>query len=154
MIVKGNGDSSSSNNLPLPPQATKSFSVVKLADGQIILVPTTVQSSNANESVPSKIVKAKSPPPPPPSLSSISEQDRRLRTITPSRIATLPSSTELMNSRLVQQQQQLLLQQQVVSETVLIGTPTVKPRGGISSDCPRSKNEECAESHAARLDHR
>jgi hypothetical protein len=126
VIVKGNGDSSSSNNLPLPPQATKSFSVVKLADGQIILVPTTVQSSNANESVPSKIVKAKSPPPPP-SLSSISEQDRRLRTITPSRIATLPSSTELMNSRLVQQQQQLLLQQQVVSETVLIGTPTVKP---------------------------
>ena len=141
VIVKGNGDSSSSasNHLPLPQQATKSFSVVKLADGQIILVPTTVQSSNANESVPSKIIRAKSPPPP---LSSLSEQDRRLRTIAPSRTTTLLSSTELMNSLLVQQQQQLLLQQQAVAETVLIDTSTVKPlvESHTAVPIPKTKN--------------
>ncbi|CAF5117848.1 unnamed protein product, partial [Rotaria socialis] len=80
--------------------------VVKLADGQIILVPTaTVQQ---NDSGISKIIKASlSPPKPQPSPTAvpISPQERRLRPIAPAPIAPIQTSNELLNSLIIQQQQ-------------------------------------------------
>jgi hypothetical protein len=87
VIVKATGETPSTN-LSLQ---QKSFSVVKLADGQIILVPTTTLQQNENGI--SKIIKAStSPPKPPPSQSaSISPQERRLRPIAPAPITSLQS---------------------------------------------------------------
>ncbi len=130
VLVKTTGESSS-NNLPLQ---QKSFSVVKLADGQIILVPTTAVQQNENGI--SKVIKAPSPPKPQPQTASISPQERRLRPIAPAPITAIQSSNELLTSLLAQQQQQFLLQQQqpetiirledtpltTISETVTIDT--------------------------------
>jgi hypothetical protein len=113
VLVKATGESSSTN-LPLQ---QKSFSVVKLADGQIILVPTTTVQQNENGI--SKIIKAPSPPKPPPQNPSISPQERRLRPIAPAPITSIQTSNELLSSLLAQQQQQLLFQQQQQSETTL-----------------------------------
>ena len=162
VLVKSSGDSS--NQLPLPQQATKSFSVVKLADGQIILVPTTVASSNAGESVPSKVIKAKSPSPvTTPQQASGSAQDRRLRTIAPAPISTIPSSAELMTSLLVQQQQQLLLQQQteglprsntVVPDAVVTDSSIAKPptESLATVSIPKTKNARKATPVALNTD--
>jgi len=84
--------------------------VVKLADGQIILVPTT--SLQQNENPISKIITAPSPPKPQSQTVSMSPQERRLRLIAPAPITSTQSSNELFNSLLAQQQQILLLQQQ------------------------------------------
>ncbi|CAF4567627.1 unnamed protein product, partial [Rotaria sp. Silwood2] len=106
VIVKATGESSSTN---LPIQQ-KSFSVVKLADGQIILVPTTTVQQNDNGI--SKIIKASSPPKSQPQTISISPQERRLRPIAPAPLTSIQTPNELLHSLLAQQQQQLLLQQQ------------------------------------------
>ncbi len=136
VLVQGTGESSASN-LPLQ---QKSFSVVKLADGQIILVPTTAVQQNENGI--SQIIKAASPPKPPSQAAPVSPQERRLRPIAPAPFASIQTSTELLNSLLAQQQQQLLLEQQsetnlrvedvpstTVSETVTVDTngPKVEP---------------------------
>jgi hypothetical protein len=108
--------------------------VVKLADGQIILVPTTAVQQNENGI--SKIIKAPSPPKAQPANPPISPQERRLRPIAPAPIASIQTSSELLNSLLAQQQQQqqLLLQQQLEaivrseesSEPVITDTNSVK----------------------------
>ncbi|CAM4973547.1 unnamed protein product [Rotaria socialis] len=132
VIVKASGDSSPSSSSTTTTTTTanlslqqKSFSVVKLADGQIILVPTaTVQQ---NDSGISKIIKASlSPPKPQPSPTAvpISPQERRLRPIAPAPIAPIQTSNELLNSLIIQQQQQLLLQQQQ-SEAIIPMEPTI-----------------------------
>ncbi|CAF3929520.1 unnamed protein product [Adineta steineri] len=116
VIVKATGESPSTN-LPLQ---QKSFSVVKLADGQIILVPTTTVQQNENSV--SKIIKAPSPPKSSqPQTISISPQERRLRPIAPAPITSIQTSNELLNSLLAQQQ--LILQQQ--SETISTLEPTL-----------------------------
>lgn len=84
------------------PLQQKSFSVVKLADGQIILVPTSTVQQNEN-SVP-KTIKAPSP---------TNSTANRLRPIAPAPMISIPTSNELLNSLLAQQQQQLILQQQL-----------------------------------------
>ena len=117
VLVKATGESTA--NLPLQ---QKSFSVVKLADGQIILVPTATVQQNENGI--SKIIKAPSPS----KAQSVSPQERRLRPIAPAPFTSILTSTELLNSLLAQQQQQLLLQQQ--SEAIL---PPEDPAAPVTS---------------------
>ena len=112
VLVKATGESTS--NVPIQ---QKSFSVVKLADGQIILVPTAAIQQNENGI--SKIVKAPSPPKVQSTNPPVSPQERRLRPIAPAPFASIQTSNDLLNSLLVQQQQQLLLQQQQQSETIV-----------------------------------
>jgi hypothetical protein len=121
VLVKTTGESSTTN-LPLQ---QKSFSIVKLADGQIILVPTT------NENGISKIIKASSPPKSQPQTVSISPQERRLRPIAPAPITSIQTSNELLNSLLAQQQQQsettiLHLEDPTLLTTITIDTNSSK----------------------------
>jgi hypothetical protein len=75
VIVKATPTNNQSITLPssTPQQPTKSFSVVKLADGQIVLVPTNIQPQQQqqqqlilNENGISRIIKASSTSPPNP----------------------------------------------------------------------------------------
>ena len=98
------------------PAQQKSFSVVKLADGQIILVPTTAMQQNENN-IP-KTVKTPSP---------TNSAANRLRPIAPAPTISIPTSNELFNSLLAQQQQQqLLLQQQLEAKTTHFEETTEK----------------------------
>ncbi|UJR09016.1 hypothetical protein I4U23_013265 [Adineta vaga] len=123
VIVKATGESSATN-LPLQ---QKSFSVVKLADGQIILVPTTAVQQNENSTT-------KSPSPPkssqPPQTTSASPQERRLRPIAPSPIISIQPSNDLLNS-LLAQQQQLLSQQQL--ELPVLSEPPSNEQNQLST---------------------
>jgi hypothetical protein len=105
VIMKATGGDSSS----------KSFSVVKLPDGQIILVPS-------QENGISKIIKASSPPKPHSQPISISPQERRLRPIAPAPIISVQSTNELLNSLLAQQQ--LILQQQPQQSDIVLNEDT------------------------------
>ncbi|CAF3539240.1 unnamed protein product [Rotaria sp. Silwood1] len=130
VIVKTTSESSSTN---LPIQQ-KSFSVVKLADGQIILVPTIQQNDNGI----SKIIKASSSSPPKSQTQtiSISPQERRLRPIAPAPITTIQTSNELLHCLLAQQQQQQLLQQQQQLETnVHFEQPTTNEDTPLTTIC-------------------
>ncbi|CAF1285366.1 unnamed protein product [Adineta ricciae] len=118
VIVKATGESSSSPSTTAQPTVMaknpvqqKSFSVVKLSDGQIILVPTAAVQQNENSAI--KIAKPPSPPRPNSQAASVSPQERRLRAIAPSPITSIQTSNELLNSLISQQQQQLLLQPQL-----------------------------------------
>lgn len=123
VLVKATGEASSTN-ISLQ---QKSFSVVKLADGQIILVPTTAVQQNENGI--SKIIKAPSPQKSQPSqTSSVSPQERRLRPIAPAPIVSIQSSNELFNSLLAQQQQHLEeTPVTTISPSVTIDTPKIEP---------------------------
>lgn len=142
VIVKAAGDGTSSSSTTTAPTASlslqqKSFSVVKLADGQIILVPTAAVQQNENGI--SKIIKASSssPPKPQPITTAVtptlppqptvpvSPQERRLRPIAPAPVTSIQTSNELFNSLIAQQQQQLLLQQQQSETMVRVETPTI-----------------------------
>jgi hypothetical protein len=146
VIVKSTAQTTNqTSTLPtIPQQSTKSFSVVKLADGQIVLVPTNIQPQQQqiilNENGISRIIKAPSTSPPNPTgiistikrvtkeqntprISTIqisnltspkssqqqtiltSPQERRLRPIAPAPTSLSSSTTDLLNSLLVQQQQ-------------------------------------------------
>jgi len=145
VIVKSTSQiTNQTSTLPTTPQQqTKSFSVVKLADGQIILVPTNIQLQQ--QLIPNengiRIIKAPSTSPPNPTgiistikrvtkeqnttrISTIqisnltspkssqqqqqtiltSPQERRLRPIAPAPTSYSSSTTDLLNSLLVQQQ--------------------------------------------------
>jgi hypothetical protein len=129
VLVKTTGESSTTN-LPLQ---QKSFSIVKLADGQIILVPTT------NENGISKIIKASSPPKSQPQTVSISPQERRLRPIAPAPITSIQTSNELLNSLLAQQQQQQQLETTILhlEDPTLLTTITIDTNSSKVEPTPR-----------------
>ncbi|CAF0773289.1 unnamed protein product [Rotaria sp. Silwood1] len=88
-------------------QPTKSFSVVKLADGQILLVPTNIQPQQqliVNENGISRIIKASSTSPPNPT-GTISTIKRITKEQTTSRVSTIQitnltsSSTNIKSSQ-------------------------------------------------------
>jgi hypothetical protein len=107
-----------SSTLPTTPQhqqqqSTKSFSVVKLADGQIVLVPTNIQPQQQlilNENGISRIIKAPSTSPPNPTgiISTIKRVTKEQNTprISTIQIANLTSPPTNLKSS---QQQQTIL---------------------------------------------
>lgn len=102
--------------IPPQQQATKSFSVVKLADGQIVLVPTPIQSQPqpqqqqviVNENGISRIIKASSTSPPNPTgmISTIKRVTKEQNTprISTIQIANLTSPTTNLKTSPTQQQ--------------------------------------------------
>jgi hypothetical protein len=96
VIVKSTPTTNQSITLPsTPQQPTKSFSVVKLADGQIVLVPTNIQPQPQqqqqlilNENGISRIIKASSTSPPNPTgiISTIKRVTKEQNT---SRVSTI-----------------------------------------------------------------
>lgn len=101
VIVKATQATNQSTTLPTTPQQqpTKSFSVVKLADGQIVLVPTNIQAQQPpqqqqqqqlilNENGISRIIKASSTSPPNPTgiISTIKRVTKEQNT---SRVSTI-----------------------------------------------------------------
>lgn len=178
VIVKSNPsatNSSTASPVAAPSQSgTRSFSVVKLADGQIVLVPANIQPQQPmilNENGISRIIKAPSTSPPnptgvistikrvtkeqssprvstiqitnlssspgnfkssPQSTPSTSPQERRLRAIAPAPSALPPSTTDLLNSLLVQQQQM----NAASAETLLRFDPTVSVLLGEEDPLP------------------
>lgn len=101
------------NQLPTTPQQqtmTKSFSVVKLADGQIVLVPNNIQPQQpliVNENGISRIIKAPSTSPPNPTgmISTIKRVTKEQNTprISTIQIANLTSPTNNFKSSQPQQ---------------------------------------------------
>jgi hypothetical protein len=112
VIIKANPQiTNQSSTLPTTPQQqpAKSFSVVKLADGQIVLVPTNVQPQQQiifNENGISRIIKAPSTSPPNPTgiISTIKRITKEQNT---PRISTIQISPQ--NFKSSQQQQQTIL---------------------------------------------
>jgi hypothetical protein len=168
---------------------TKSFSVVKLADGQIVLVPTNLQPQQPvilNENGISRIIKAPATSPPHPTgvistikrvtkeqntsristiqitnLSSSSSnfkspspltspQERRLRPIAPAPSSLSTSTSDLLNSLLLQQQQQL---NAVTDETLLRFDPTASVLLGEDDPLPVISETVTLDSNGSSLRH-
>ncbi|CAF4718373.1 unnamed protein product, partial [Rotaria socialis] len=98
-------------NQSTPQQATKSFSVVRLADGQMLLVPTNTQPQQqlmVNENGISRIIKASSVSPPNPTgiISTIKRITKEQNTPRVSTIQITNLSSPSTNIKSHQQQQQ------------------------------------------------
>lgn len=141
VLIKAAADSPTTTTTTAPTLQQKSFSVVKLADGQIILVPTGTVQQNENSAP--KSIKAPSPP---------NAAANRLRAIAPAPTISIPTSNELLNSLLAQQQQQLLLQQQLENNVrPEEPIPKVEPQRPV---VPKTKNSRKTVPIASTMDER
>ncbi|CAF2461486.1 unnamed protein product [Rotaria sp. Silwood2] len=105
------------STLPQQQQPTKSFSVVKLADGQILLVPTNIQPQQqliVNENGISRIIKASSTSPPNPTgtISTIKRITKEQNTSRVSTIQITNLTSPSTNIKCSQQQQQSISPQE------------------------------------------
>ncbi|CAF0883625.1 unnamed protein product [Adineta steineri] len=123
VIVKTTPNSTTNQSITLsstPQQPTKSFSVVKLADGQIVLVPTNNQPQQYvfnNENGISRIIKAPSTSPPNPTgiISTIKRVTKEQNTPRVSTIQITSLTSPPINLKSSQSQQQQHQHQQILT---------------------------------------